>query len=155
LGNAISSLKEFRAQRALPFRRERDVTENMERMLRELDALDPKAVMFGEALKFCEERLLKLKIEDERVAVRFVHKLIGKVCARVVQELEFSAKNSESAGCYRDAYCARRQAERFAARFNQPSEPIRSAARRECRLSSRCLSPSASGCTVCGTLPTM
>jgi hypothetical protein len=130
LGNAISSLKEFRAQRALPFRRERDVTENMERMLRELDALDPKAVMFGEALKFCEERLLKLKIEDERVAVRFVHKLIGKVCARVVQELEF-------------------------ARFNQPSEPIRSAARRECRLSSRCLSPSASGCTVCGTLPTM
>ena len=57
-----------------------------------------------------------------------VYALTGNICERVVQELEFLAENNESAGyagCHRDAYRARRRAERFAARFNQPCEPIR------------------------------
>jgi hypothetical protein len=51
--------------------------------------------------------------------------LTRKICARVVQELEFEAENAESAGFHHAAYRARRQAERFAARFGQPCEPIR------------------------------
>jgi hypothetical protein len=51
--------------------------------------------------------------------------LTRKICARVVQELEFEAENAESAGFHHTAYRARRQAERFAVRFGQPCEPIR------------------------------
>ena len=56
-----------------------------------------------------------------------VHALTCKICWRVVQELEFDAENAEDVGDYGDAYRARRQAERFAARFGQPCEPIRRA----------------------------
>ena len=54
-----------------------------------------------------------------------VHALTGKICHRVVQELEFAAENAESVGDRRDAWRARRQAERFAGRFGQPCEPVR------------------------------
>jgi hypothetical protein len=52
-----------------------------------------------------------------------VYELTGKICWRVVQELEFDAENNECVGDYREAYRCRRQAERFAARFNQPCDP--------------------------------
>jgi hypothetical protein len=53
-----------------------------------------------------------------------VYELTGKICWRVVQELEFSAENYECVGDHRDAWHARRQAQRFAARFGQHCEPI-------------------------------
>jgi hypothetical protein len=52
-----------------------------------------------------------------------VQKLTGKICRRVVQELEFTAENCETVGHYRDAYRVRRRAQRFAKRFNQPCKP--------------------------------
>jgi hypothetical protein len=52
-----------------------------------------------------------------------VHKLTGMICHRVAQELEFDAENNETFGHHRDAWRARHQAERFAARFRQPCGP--------------------------------
>jgi hypothetical protein len=54
-----------------------------------------------------------------------VYELTGKLCWRVVQEFEWSAENDECVGYYRDAWRARRRAERFAARYNQPCDPMR------------------------------
>ncbi|HEV3162029.1 MAG TPA: hypothetical protein VGZ89_18880 [Xanthobacteraceae bacterium] len=52
-----------------------------------------------------------------------VYKITGKICWRIVQELEFTAENYETFGDHRTAWRARRQAARFAARFGQPCEP--------------------------------
>jgi hypothetical protein len=64
---------------------------------------------------------MRHRFEDPVVVHEFTH----KICRRVVQELEFTAENAECVGFYRDAWRTRRQAERFAARFDQPCEPIR------------------------------
>jgi hypothetical protein len=74
----------------------------------------------------CTDNAIHEYLSDMRAHVddpAAVYKLTGKICQRVVQELEFVAENKETVGYYRDAYCSRRQAERFAARFNQPCEP--------------------------------
>ena len=54
-----------------------------------------------------------------------VYELTGKICWRAVQELEYDAENNETFGDYREAYRSRRRAERFAARYNQPCEPLK------------------------------
>jgi hypothetical protein len=76
----------------------------------------------------CSDEAIHWCLAEMRDAVddpAAVHKLTGKICRRVVQELEFSAENDETVKHYRDAWRARRRAERFAARFNQPYEPMR------------------------------
>ena len=54
-----------------------------------------------------------------------VYDLTGKIVYATVQELEFDAENNETFGDYREAYRCRHRAKRFAARFNQPCDPMK------------------------------
>jgi hypothetical protein len=79
----------------------------------------------------CAEDAIRWYLVEARSAVDdlvAVCELTGKICGRVVQELEFEAEDWEAAGYQgyaRDAWRCRYQARRFAARFGQPCQPIR------------------------------